>query len=197
MIECGVGTPLPKRKRNKPMKKLQVSLPDDLREKLDAAVAESGNSLGEEIRQRLERTLEQDARSASDPITDELVRGVINLAADVERDFGASWYGYEEAHNIFVAAVAARLAAFKPPAASLLSQLITGFGEQVAGQMQQAPDALGAMLERADRRSHSYEHLARLQAAKGVPNVGTPDRVGILQKKEEAPRPRLRKPKGE
>jgi hypothetical protein len=31
-------------------------------------------------------------------------------------------------------------------------------------QVLQAPDVLGTVIERADRRTHSYEHLQRLQA---------------------------------
>jgi hypothetical protein len=169
-----------------------VRLPVEMHEQLRQSSGSGGVS--EEIRRRLQRSFDDDA---VDPVTREVATAIVHLAADVQRDYGASWYGYEETHNIFVAAVAVHLAEYKPPAASLLSQLIMGFGEQVAGQMQQAPDALGAMLARSNRRSHSYEQLNRLQAArKGVPNVGTPDRVGILQKKEEAPRSRLRKPKG-
>jgi hypothetical protein len=163
------------------MKKLQVSLPDDLREKLDAVVAKSGNSLGEEIRQRLERTIEQDAL---DPITAELVLGVINIAAEVQRSLGARWHDYVELHGAFGLALSWRLDGYKPPeqrAAFMRLAQDMGWSDQVAGQVQTAPDVLGTMIERADRRANTYEHLQRLQEARHQP----------------APLSRMRKPKGE
>jgi hypothetical protein len=142
------------------MKKLQVSLPDALREKLDAAVAKSGNSLGEEIRQRLERTIEQDA---IDLVTRELLTGIVNLAANIQADLGAAWHSSQDVQEVFAAAVALRLAGYKPTQ-NLFEAM--GFGKLAANQVKEAPDALGAVIERADRRTHSYELLQHLQAAR-------------------------------
>jgi hypothetical protein len=55
-----------------------------------------------------------------------------------------------------------------------------GLSGPAASQLPQAPDVLGAMIERADRRSHSYEQLGRLQAAKSF-------RSRLTRKKEDKP----------
>jgi hypothetical protein len=146
------------------MKKLQVGLPDDLRGQLDAAADKSGNSLGEEIRQRLERTIEQDA---IDPVTRELLAGIVNLAAAVQTDIGATWHAHQEVHAVFAAAIAQRLAALKPvhksPEGAFIALVRDLMGEAAASQLQEAPDAVGSTIERSDRRTHSYEHLQHLQ----------------------------------
>jgi hypothetical protein len=148
------------------MKKLQVSLPDDLREKLDAAVAESGNSLGEEIRQRLERTLEQDARSAVDPLTSELIRGIINLAASMQRDY-KPWHSSLGLGGVFANAIMRRVVGYTPytkGTAADLKQFAQDLGLDGldASKVAEAPEAIGFALERADQRTHTYEHLQRL-----------------------------------
>jgi hypothetical protein len=145
------------------VRQLKISLPDTLRDQLDAAVAKSGNSLGEEIRQRLERTIEQDA---SDPITRELASAVVNLAATLAASFGAEWHSHEELRGIFAAAIAQRLAKIKLSPKGALA---------LASQLQQAPDALGAVIERADAHAHFYQHLA----------AGPTTLLDVSRKKEE------------
>jgi hypothetical protein len=161
------------------MKKLQVSLPDDLREQLDVVVAKSGNSLGEEIRQRLERTIEQDAL---DPVTRELLTGIADLAAGVQADLGTPWHAYGEVLNVFAAAVAQHLADYKPLSPGEFGDLFRdmGFGRPAASQLKEAPDVLGATIARANQRMHSYEYLQRLQAARPTIKPGS----GLLKKEE-------------
>jgi plasmid stability protein len=87
------------------MKKLQVSLPDDLRGRIEAAAAKSGNSLGEEIRQRLERTLTQDA----DPETSKLFAALTDFPALVRGYTGYRWHEHRAATRVFRRAILARL----------------------------------------------------------------------------------------
>jgi hypothetical protein len=134
------------------------------------AAAKNQRTIAAEIEHRLERTFAEDAL---DPITRELLTGIVNLAAGVQADLGAAWHSAQEVQEVFAAAVALRLAAYKPSpkGARALMQIAQdlGLGDLAAraiSQMEQAPDALGAVIESADRRTHSYEHLRRLQAAR-------------------------------
>jgi hypothetical protein len=130
------------------------------------AAAKNGRTIAAEIEHRLARTFAEDA---FDPLTRELASGVVNLAADVQRDLGAPWHEYGEVHSVFAAALAERLAAYKPTRqTSAFAQLARdmGFSGSAASQLPQAPDVLGAMIERADRRAHSYQHLEQSQAAR-------------------------------
>jgi hypothetical protein len=162
------------------VKQLKISLPDTLRDQLDAAVAKSGNSLGEEIRQRLERTIEQDAL---DPITRELLTGIADLAAGVQADLGTPWHAYGEVLNVFAAAVARHLADYTPLPPGGVAGLFRamGFDEPAARQLKEAPDVLGATIARTNQRMHSYEYLQRLQAARPTLRPGS----GLFKKKED------------
>jgi hypothetical protein len=131
---------------------------------------QSDLGVSEEIRRRVEWTLQ------IDPVTHELLTGIIHLAAGVQADLGAAWHSSQEVQEIFAAAVARRLAFYKPSpkGARALMQIAQDLGlgdlaTKAISQMEQAPDALGAVIESADRRTHSYEHLQRLQAARRPP----------------------------
>jgi hypothetical protein len=150
--------------------RVERTLQQDALELLAAAARESGRNLAAEIERRLARTFAEDA---VDPITRELLTGIVNLAADVQADLGAAWHSHQEVQEVFAAAVALRLAAYKPSpkGARALMQIAQdlGLGDLAAkaiSQIEQAPDALGAVIESADRRTHSYEHLQRLQTAR-------------------------------
>jgi hypothetical protein len=88
------------------MKKLQISLPDDLRDRLDAVIAKSGNSLGEEIRQRLERTLLQDA----DPKTAKLLAAIQDFAVWTRLYTDHAWHQHPAASRALRRAILARIA---------------------------------------------------------------------------------------
>jgi hypothetical protein len=140
------------------MKQLKVSLPDDLRDQLEKASGKAGHSLGEEVRGRLERSFAEDA--ALDPITRELVAGIINLATAVQADLGAQWHTFPAVHKVFTAAVAQRIGGYKPRTnPGLGAATLDLLGKVGAAQVEQAPDAVGGTIERADQRVHSYEQL--------------------------------------
>jgi hypothetical protein len=142
------------------VKQLKVSLPDAVRDQITAAADKSGHSLSEEIRQRLERTIEQDA----DPITTELLRAIIDLAADVQANYGMPWHAYGEVLDIFAAAVTRHIHDYRPgPQGGFEDLFRARFGELAASQLKEAAAVLGATLAHANQRIHSYEHLRRLQ----------------------------------
>jgi hypothetical protein len=92
------------------MKKLQVSLPDTLRDQLDAAVAKSGRSLGEEIRLCIQRAYSQQL----DPPTQRLLHLIGALAVGTERQMGRPWHAHPAAHFVFQRAVEILLVQRKP-----------------------------------------------------------------------------------
>jgi hypothetical protein len=73
------------------MKQLKISLPDDLRARLDAAAQKSGNSLAEEIRRRVEFTLEED-EAQHDPKMAALMNDIYRLVGETEVHAGAAWH---------------------------------------------------------------------------------------------------------
>jgi hypothetical protein len=97
------------------MKQLKVSLPDELRARLDKAAAEAGHSVAEDIRQRLERTLADDAiKGAIDPKTRELTDDIVSLIDRIELDTGSSWHRKTKVHETLALAVQALLATLRP-----------------------------------------------------------------------------------
>src|SRR5262249_43125831 len=95
-------------------RQMGVSLPGDLRAQLEKASEAAGISLAEEIRQRVERTFKEDAAMAADPITHELTTGIANLADTIRLDLATAWYAHSFSHDAFAAAVAQRLAEYRP-----------------------------------------------------------------------------------
>jgi hypothetical protein len=129
--------------------------------RLDPAVADrlrgSERGLSDEIRERLERTFKYDE---VDPVTRELVEGLINIATLLRIDFGAEWHAWPRAYEAFAAAVAQRLAGYVPP---------PGVMADAASEMLSSddlPETVGRMRERDDRRARVYQHLAAAQKRK-------------------------------
>jgi hypothetical protein len=93
------------------MQRLKIALPSDLRTRLDAASAKSGQSVAEEIRSRVEASF---AREAADRPTRDLVEGVALMAAEIERETGAAWHKHAGAHEALEWAIKMRLRELKP-----------------------------------------------------------------------------------
>jgi hypothetical protein len=126
--------------------------------RVDPAIADrlraSNRGLSDEIRERLERTFKYDE---IDPVTRELIEGLINIAALLRLDFWAEWHALPAAHKAFAAAVAQRLSAYAPPP-----------GVQVdpeCGIQEDETEIIGRMRERDERRGHYYPHLHAAQGA--------------------------------
>lgn len=136
-------------------KQLAVALSAERRNQLEAISAEAGHSVAEEIRQRLERTFQDDAVEA---VTRELCEGIVNIAAQIRLDFGVEWHFVPRSHETFATAIAERIAAYAPPQsyAGAVTDLLTFVPDG-------APETIGRLRERDDRRAHSYEHLSARQ----------------------------------
>lgn len=92
------------------MKQLKVSLPDELRARLDAASAESGRSLGDEIRTRVEASF---AREAVDQPTRDFLEGLALMPAEIELETSTAWHSHAGAFAVFRQAILSRLARLK------------------------------------------------------------------------------------
>jgi hypothetical protein len=130
-----------------------VVLSPEVRDKLK----QSERGLSEEIRERIERTFKYDE---VDPVTRELVEGLINIAALLRIDFGAEWHRMPRAYEAFATAAAQRLAGYALPpdiVADTTSEMLTE---------NDLPETVGRMRERDDQRAHVYRHLAAAQKRK-------------------------------
>jgi hypothetical protein len=129
------------------MKQLKVSLPDALRDALDAAAAKSGLSLGEQIRLRLERTFAEDA---IEPHARELAEDVLWLA-DKMSSIGIPWYRNDRFRAALAAAISAWLET-QPKPVRLYPEprtgpgLLVGWSDMFAAELD--PPTVGTMLAR-------------------------------------------------
>ncbi len=130
-----------------------VVLSPEVRDKLK----QSERGLSEEIRERIDRTFKYDE---VDPVTRELVEGLINIAALLRIDFGAEWHAWPRAYEAFAAAVAQRLAGYTPPPGVMTSAA----SEMLSSD--DLPETVGRMRERDDGRARVYQHLAAAQKRK-------------------------------
>jgi hypothetical protein len=116
--------------------------------------------VSEEVRSRIQRTFEEDAL---DPVTRELIAGVINIADLVKVDLGSSWHANSGVHTAFAAAVAQRIEGYKPQGGGdpnlAVSALLGAWDSDVGAE------AIGRTHERHDRRSRTYKHLQAAQDA--------------------------------
>jgi plasmid stability protein len=126
-------------------KQLKVSLPDELRARLDAASAKSGRSVAEEIRSRVEASFAE----AADQPTHDFLRGVALMAAEIARETGAVWHKHPGAYDHFVDAIVRRLKVLKPqgstafghrPHATVPDDDLDRLGEIVEFRLRRQPD---------------------------------------------------------
>jgi alkanesulfonate monooxygenase SsuD/methylene tetrahydromethanopterin reductase-like flavin-dependent oxidoreductase (luciferase family) len=150
-------------------RQMGVALSDDLREQLERAAEEAGHSIAEEIRVRIARTFQQEA---IDPVTRELLEGIINLAEIIRADLGAEWHAYSGNHAAFVAAIAQRLRFYKPSKGTVSEKEQTTRNllgaEEGLFTADDAPEVIGRTHERYDQRRHKdrYEHLIKAERAR-------------------------------
>ena len=93
------------------MRSLKISLPDVTRAELDAASAQSGNSLADEIRIRLARSFERDAL---DKPTRDLQTAVDRLTSLIRLQFGHAWHSSATAHAAFTFGIMGAIGRHKP-----------------------------------------------------------------------------------
>jgi hypothetical protein len=93
------------------MQQLKVSLPDDMRARLDAASTAAGRTLGEEIRRGLEEAF---FWGQFDPFT-RLLMAQIGFAAQLTKaQTGRDWQEHAGAHRVFQQTISSLLARRKP-----------------------------------------------------------------------------------
>jgi hypothetical protein len=142
--------------------------------RLDPEVADrlrkTGRGLSDEIRERLDRTFKYDQ---VDPITRELVEGIINIAALLRLDFETEWHAWPPPFEAFMEAIKQRAAEYAPPL-----DIPGDPGAAMEMLREESPETIGRMRERDDRRAHAYKHLAEAQKRKSVS-------VGVYGKKSE------------
>jgi Arc-like DNA binding domain len=86
----------------KKQRQLAVALPDDVRERLEAAVEKSGRSLAEEIRRRLNESFEADAH---DDLTRDFAYAGIWMAEELGRQADAPWHSSRKGCEALVVAI--------------------------------------------------------------------------------------------
>lgn len=94
----------------------KITLGDELRAKLEEESSLNYRSIAEEIRQRLEMSFDIQA----DLHTRDLIYSILILAAEITRDFGATWWADERARSALMAAIVDQLNSYTitPPASA-------------------------------------------------------------------------------
>ena len=130
------------------MKQMKVALSDELRARLDAASAQSGQSVAEEIRSRVETSFRQEA--ILDKPTSDFLTGVALMPAEIEREVGVAWHKHAGAHEVFTQAILSRLEELKPKGPTV-------FGDRPhATTSDDDPNQLGPMVEYRLRRQPDF-----------------------------------------
>jgi hypothetical protein len=157
------------------MRQVNISLPDDLRAKLDAASTAAGRGLAEEIRDRLARSFDW---GRFDPTTQRLMEIIGTLAVWTKAQTGRYWREDAAANFVFRRAVAIFLARLKPegePAldpAELppnrpvhsddLEAMATGLEAIIAHGRLLEPDEQLALLKRGEQVKQQRDHLKKV-----------------------------------
>jgi hypothetical protein len=100
------------------MRQVNVSLPDDLRAKLDAAADAANRGLAEEIRDRLQESFDW---GRFDAPTRSLLSRIGFLASLTRPQTGRDWFNHAGAHHVFRRAIEILLGRSKPEGKPVLS----------------------------------------------------------------------------
>jgi hypothetical protein len=172
------------KKGKSPTVQTAVRLPRDMHERLSRSEA----GVSEEIRRCVQRAFAVDE---IDPVTRELLEGIINLAEIIRADLDAEWHTSSGNHAAFAAAIAQRLHFYKPPLGVVsekeqTTRNLLGAEEGLFTE-KDAPEIIGRTHERYDQRRHTYEHLKaaeRARMARMAKLFGAPEDVVEKIKKE-------------
>lgn len=126
----------------KKQRQLAVALPDDVRQRLEAAAARSGGSLAEEIRRRLVASFDAEAHDAD---VRDLAEGVMWMAEELKRQAGVSWHSTRKAREALSSAIQTWLEISAPPQSPAAEDL---FGPD-------DPPTLGRSIARHYQRQYS------------------------------------------
>jgi hypothetical protein len=137
------------------MKRINLSLPPELRSELDATSARSRKSIADEIRSRLEWMFELDWLEPVDKPTLDLIAAVARMAAELGRETGAPWHAHAGSHAVLRQEILSRLARLKPEGAA-------AFGPRPhRAEPYDDPAQLGVELEFSDWETRDYGRAAR------------------------------------
>jgi hypothetical protein len=156
------------------MPQLKVTIDEDLRARLDAVSAESGDSLAEEIRERLEQVLRDEIDF--DERTRELGRNVMRLARLIERHAQVPWHDHGAARTAFVFAFARYIEGYtpRPDGPGKLAPAMSGPGQaeavgRVIGTNFLHDLALEARIKKTDFPKMSAKQFRQLKRNLGDP----------------------------
>jgi hypothetical protein len=110
------------------MRQVNVSLPDDLRAKLDAAAGATNRGLAEEIRDRLAQSF---TRQEWDPQTQMLLAKIGHLAFLMRPQTGHDWHAHPFTHHVFRDALEILLDRRKPAGEPVLDPAELPLGRPV------------------------------------------------------------------
>jgi hypothetical protein len=153
------------------MERLKISLPEELRARIEAASSSAGHSLGEEIRQRLERSLNDDA---IDPKTRELGTDVMWLASEINHQSGdqAPWHAHDRAHEALATALLTWLELIKPATSAAVRELFgpndpQTLGRVTARHLQRLKATQSAAMQQIQEEMRKNDEQLRKPHAKG------------------------------
>jgi hypothetical protein len=167
-------------------KQLKVALDDPLRQRLDAASAKAGHSLGTEIRYRLERSF---ASEQFDVATKLLMHHIGRLSVLTLQQTGRHWLGHAGAHAVFRRAIELLLNRRRPEGKAELdpAELPPDRPVAVTTDLEAAAAGLEAIVSIDPLTAEEMQHAKRALRAHG----------NALAELASAPRSRPRKPKPE
>lgn len=137
----------------KKQRQFPVALPDEVRERLEAAAKASERSLAEEIRRRLNKSFEADTH---DEQTRDLAYAVIWMAEELGRQTGRPWHSTRKSRSALAVAIEHWLEISGPQESAAVSDL---FGPD-------DPPTLGRSIARHFQR-FAFETRRALQLLRG------------------------------
>ena len=149
------------------MQRLKIALPDELRARLDAASAKSGQSVAEEIRSRVEASF---AREAADKPSADFLADLALMPAEIELETGAAWHVHAGSHATFTRAILSRLLRFKPkgsmtfgprPHATVSNDDPNDLGVLIEARLHQMPDFSTSPTRRLMEEEHQRPRADR------------------------------------
>ena len=161
------------------MRQVNVSLPDDLRTKLDAAANAAGHTLGTEIRLCIQRA---HSWEQFDPQTQRLMLLIGQIAVGTERQTGRTWWHHPAAYFVFRRTIEILLDRNKPPGEPRINPNELPPNRPVAvTDLEQAAAGLEALI------THGHPLQDRFETPRPPPSPTTPTPTGPYNRGATSP----------
>jgi hypothetical protein len=150
------------------MKQFKIVLPEDLRARLDAAIAKSGRSIADEIRTRVEQSLDLDDAAVDKP-TREFLDRLALMPAEIGQEIGV-WHKYEDAWKALWHAIQDELAQKRPPTGTFgprLHRTTPSDDLEYIGKWSALQLRLDPGYTKSQQRRSSEEMFRKYQASRG------------------------------